>query len=148
MRLAFLVALLLLSVFYAGLAFNDLNFLSARGRIAPGFFPQIIGSLLVALTLYSTIVEFRRRDSDERISLDWGITALVVVMLALFIAASHLLGALPGMIIFMLLSLSVLNRGRHVTNLLVGVLLPVGLFTLFRFWLNAAMPPGIFGFLL
>ncbi len=148
MRLIFLVALLLLSVFYAALAFNDLNFLSPRGRIAPGFFPQIISSLLVAFTLYSMIVEFRRRHSDERLSLDWGITAVVAAMLALLIAASHWLGALPGMIIFMVLSLSVLNRGRYVTNLLVGVLLPVGLFTLFRFWLNAAMPPGIFESLL
>lgn len=147
MRLVFLVALLLLSTFYTALAFTDLNFLSARGRIAPGFFPQIIGSLLVAFTLYSAIDEFRRPDRDERISLDWGITAVVAAMLALFIATSHLLGALPGMIIFMLLALSVLNRGRHLTNLLVGVLLPAGLFTLFRFWLNAAMPPGVFGFL-
>lgn len=148
MRLAFLVALLLLSTFYAVLAFTDLNFLSARGRIAPGFFPQIIGSLLVAFTLYSAIVEFRRGNSDEQISLDWGITVVVAAMLALLIATSHWLGALPGMVIFMLLSLSVLNRGRHLTNLLVGVLLPVGLFSLFRFWLNAAMPPGVFGFAL
>lgn len=148
MRLVFLVALLLLSAFYAALAFNDFDFLSPRGRIAPGFFPQIISSLLVALTLYSTIVEFRRRHSDERLSQDWGITAIVAAMLVLLIGGSHWLGALPGMIIFMVLALTVLNRGRHATNLLIGVLLPVGLFTLFRFWLNAAMPPGVFGALL
>jgi hypothetical protein len=148
MRFVFLVALLLLSVFYAVLAFNNLNFLSPRGRIAPGFFPQILATLLVAFTLYTSILEFRRRDSDERISLDWGITAVVAAMLALLIAVSHFLGALPGMIIFMVLALYVLNRGRHMTNMLVGVLLPVGLFTLFRFWLNAAMPPGIFDSLL
>lgn len=143
MRLAFLVALLLASVFYAALAFNDLNFLSARGRIGPGFFPQIIGALLVAITLYSTVVEFRHRDGGESISPDWRTSAGVAAMLILLIATSHWLGALPGMIIFMLLALSVLNRGRHATNLLVGVLLPVGLFALFRFWLNAAMPPGM-----
>ena len=148
MRLAFLVVLLLLSVFYAVLAFGDLNFLSARGRIGPGLFPQIIASLLVAFTLYSTIVEFRRREGDEHISSDWRISASVAAMLVLLIGASHWLGALPGMMIFMLLALSVLNRGRHVTNLLVGVLLPAGLFFLFRFWLNAALPPGMFGSLL
>lgn len=148
MRLAFLVVLLLLSVFYAALAFSDLNFLSARGRIGPGFFPQIIASLLVAFTLYSTIAEFRRPEGDEQISTDWRIAASVAAMLVLLIATSHWLGALPGMMIFMLLALSVLNRGRHVTNILVGVLLPAGLFALFRFWLNAAMPPGMFGSLL
>jgi len=148
MRLAFLVALLLLSVFYAVLSFGDLNFLSARGRIGPGFFPQIIATLLVAFTLYSTILEFRHRSGDEEISSDWRISASVAGMLVLLIVSSHWLGALPGMIIFMLLALTVLNRGRHVTNLLVGVLLPVGLFSLFRFWLNAAMPPGTFESLL
>jgi putative tricarboxylic transport membrane protein len=148
MRLAFLVVLLLLSVFYAALAFSDLSFLSARGRIGPGFFPQIISSLLVAVTLYSTVREFRRREAEEPLSPNWRTAAGVAAMLVLLIGASHWLGALAGMMIFMLLALSVLNRGRHVTNLLVGILLPAGLFFLFRFWLNAAMPPGMFGSLL
>lgn len=147
MRLVFLVALLLLSVFYAVLAFN-FDFLSPRGRIAPGFFPQIIATLLVACTIYSSIIEFRRRHSNDRISQDWGVAVAVAAMLVLLIVASHWLGALPGMILFMVLALSVLNRRRHLTNLLVGILLPVGLFSLFRFWLNAAMPPGLFGSLL
>lgn len=143
MRAAFLVALLLLSVFYAVLAFTGLNFLSATGRIGPGFFPQIIGGLLVLFTLYSTVIEFRRRHSDTPVLPDWKVTVGVAGMLLILILASHYLGALPGMIIFMLLALMVLNRGRYVTNILVGLLLPVGLFTLFRYWLNAAMPPGM-----
>lgn len=145
MRFAFALALLLLSAFYAGLAFGDLNFLSARGRIGPGFFPQIIGTLLVAFTLWTVVVEARSRHTDEAVSSDWRVTAGVVAMLAILITASHFLGALPGMVIFMLISLSVLNRGQHVVNGLVGVALPVGLFALFRFWLNAAMPPGMLG---
>lgn len=145
MRLVFTVAILLLSVFFTAMAFADLNFLSPRGRIAPGFFPQIIGTLLVAFTLSTTITEFRRRDTEPAISSDWAVTAAVVGMLGIFIAASHYLGALAGMVIFMLMSLSVLNRGRHLVNLLVGVLLPVLIFVSFRYWLNAAMPPGMIG---
>lgn len=145
MRAAFLVSLLLLSAFYAALAFTGLNFLSATGRIGPGFFPQIIGGLLVLFTLYSTVIEFRRRHSDLPPLPDWKVTVCVAGMLLLLIVASHYLGALPGMIIFMLLSLMVLNRGRYLTNLLVGLLLPSGLFVLFRYWLNAAMPPGMLG---
>lgn len=145
MRTAFTTSLLLLSVFYTAIAFADLNFLSARGRIAPGFFPQIIGVLLVAFTLHTAVVEFRRRHSDEPMSADWRVTISVVGMLAVLILASHWLGALLGMVIFMLLALSVLNRGRYLTNVLVGVLLPVGMFALFRYSLNAAMPPGMIG---
>lgn len=145
MRIAFMTALLLLSVFYAALAFSDLEFLSARGRIGPGFFPQIIAVLLVAFVLYNIVLDYRRRDGDEAVSENWRVTLSVVAMVGLLIVASHFLGALPGMVIFMLLALSVLNRGRHVTNLLVGLLLPIGLFTLFRYSLNAAMPPGLLG---
>ena len=145
MRIVFTVTLLLLSVGYAAFAFSELNFLSARGRIGPGFFPQIIGGLLVAFTLYNTIVEFRTRRSDDVVSADFPVTIGVIVMLAGFIMASHWLGALPGMILFMLVTLSVLNRGGHLTNVLVGVLLPVGMFVLFRYSLNAAMPPGMLG---
>lgn len=140
-----MTAVLLLSVFYAVLAFADLNFLSSRGRIGPGFFPQIIAVALVAFVLHATVVEFRRRHTDDAISMDWPVTIFVVAMVALLIIASHFLGALPGMVLFMLLALFVLNRGRHVTNLLVGLLLPIGLFTLFRHTLNAALPPGMLG---
>ncbi len=145
MRLYFTLTILLLSVFYAALAFADLNFLSARGRIGPGFFPQIISSLLVLFTFSTAVSEFRRRQSQEAVASDWRVTLAVVAMLAVLIAASHYLGALPGMVIFMLLALSVLNRGRYVTNVLVGVLLPIGLYSLFRYSLNAAMPPGMLG---
>lgn len=145
MRIAFLVSLLLLSVFYTALAFADLNFLSARGRIAPGFFPQIIGTLLVLFTLVTTWQEFRRRRNEGPLSTDWKVTLAVVGMLGVLIVACHYLGALWGMLVFMLLALSVLNRGRHVTNLVVGIALPVGIFALFRYSLNAAMPPGTLG---
>jgi putative tricarboxylic transport membrane protein len=145
MRAAFLVSLLLLSVFYAVLAFTSLNFLSATGRIAPGFFPQIIATLLVACTLYSTVIAFRGHENDEPISSDWQVSLGVAAMVGLLILTCQWLGALPGMVLFMLLSLSVLNRGRHMTNFLVGVLLPAGLFALFRYSLNASMPPGMLG---
>lgn len=145
MRAAFLVTLLLLSVFYAALAFVNFNFLSPTGRIAPGFFPQIISTLLVGMTLYCTAIEFRRKDADEPVSEDWRVVLGVLSMVFFLILACHWLGALPAMVLFMLLSLSVLNRGRHLTNVLVGVLLPVGIYTLFRYSLNAAMPPGMLG---
>lgn len=145
MKKAFLITLLLLSAFYTSLAFADLDFLSARGRIAPGFFPQIIGVLIVAFTLHAVAAEFRSGRQEDPLSVDWKVTLGVVGMLGILIVGSHYLGALWGMLVFMLLALSVLNRRRHVTNLIVGVALPVGIFVLFRYSLNAAMPPGVLG---
>lgn len=145
MRIVFTSSLLLLSVFFTAMAFADLNFLSARGRIAPGFFPQIVGTLLVVFTLYAVIDDYRRRDTEAQITSDWRVTAVVVTLVAILIVGSHYMGALAGMVIFMLLALSILNKGRHLTNVLVGVILPVGLFTLFRYTLNASLPPGMLG---
>jgi hypothetical protein len=144
MRAIFMLVLLMVSVFYAGFAISELQFLGALGRIGPGFFPQIIGVLLVALMLYSTIMEFRQSHAEEPIAIHWKPTVGVAGLSALLILACHWLGALPGMILFMILALSAFNRGRHLTNVLVGALLPIGIYALFRYPLNAALPPGMF----
>ena len=50
------------------------------------------------------------------------------------------------MIAFMAAALAVFNRGRWLQNALLALLLPAGLYLLFKVWLNAAMPPGVVGF--
>jgi hypothetical protein len=145
MRAIFMLVLLMLSVFYAGFAISELQFLGVRGRIGPGFFPQTIGVLLVALMLYSAIMEFRQRHTEEPIAIDWKAASGVAGLSAVLFLACHWLGALPGMILFMVMALSTFNRGRHLTNVLVGALLPIGIYALFRYPLNAALPPGMFG---
>jgi putative tricarboxylic transport membrane protein len=47
------------------------------------------------------------------------------------------------MIVFMAAGLHFLNRGRPLQNALIALLLPLGVYLLFRVWLNAAMPQGI-----
>ena len=145
MRAGFTLALLVPAAFYAILAFNGLNFLSPAGRIGPGFFPQIIGALLVAMCLYSLVSDLEQRDHDEPVSRLWLVVAVVAALSGLLVAAIYVLGALPGMILFMLLALSYLNRGRHLQNALLGAALPIAIFVLFRYGLNATMPDGILG---
>ena len=48
-----------------------------------------------------------------------------------------------AMIGFLGASLAYFNRGRHVQNAALALLLPVCLYLLFRVWLNAALPRGI-----
>lgn len=145
MRIAFLLALLALSVFYTALAFIDHEFLSARGRIAPGFFPQIIGTLLTVFLIFATTEAVKKNRNESVAGSNIMVSGGISLMVGLLILTSHYLGALPGMLIFMLLALFTLNRGRYVTNLALGILLPVGLYSLFRFTLNAALPPGMLG---
>ncbi len=145
MRAAFTLALLLLAIVYTILAFGDLNFLSATGRIGPGFFPRIIGVLLIAGCLLNLVTDLKERRAGDALTRGWRVVGVVCALCAVLIVALQTLGALPGMIVFMLLSLFILNERRPVHNVLLGTLLPLTIFVLFRYGLNATMPEGMLG---
>ena len=146
MRLAFTAAILFVAVYYTIVAFTELDFLSATGRLGPGFFPRIVGLALIATCLFSIAGDLRARRIGGGSSRFWPITLAVAVLSGLFVLLLDVLGGLLAMVAYLLAALSLLNRGRVVQNVLVSVLLPVALYLLFDVWLNAAMPPGIVGF--
>lgn len=143
MRAGFLVAILFLAGGYSYVAFADLSYLSSAGRLGPGFFPRIIGVSLMGLCAYSLYADLKRRDAAEALSPFWRTTVLVAALSAAFVVALDLIGGLLSMIVFMAAALAFLNRGRHLQNALLAVVLPVGLYLLFKVWLNAAVPRGI-----
>lgn len=143
MRAAFLFAILLASAFYTAIAFTQLNFLSALGRIAPGFFPRIIGVALTALCLYGLYDEWRRRPPEDPLSPHWRVVLAMVALSGLFVLALSIVGGVIAMALFLLASLSLLDRGHPVRNVLLSLVLPAAVYVLFRVWLNAAMPDGL-----
>jgi putative tricarboxylic transport membrane protein len=144
MRAIFLFAVLCIAMFYTYMAFADLTFLSSTGRLGPGFFPRIIGILLIGVCVYSLLLEvgFRRPRNEEGAG-HWGITATIAGLSAGFVLLLEVLGGLPAMILFMLASLSLLNRGHILQNLAVSLLLPAALYLLFHVWLKASFPEGL-----
>lgn len=145
MRAGFLAGVLLLAGGYTWLAFAELTWLSSAGRLGPGFFPRLIGGALVVLCAWSLAAELRR-GAREPVSEFWRVTAVLALLSALFVAALEVLGGLASMIAYMAAALAYLNRRRHWQNALLAVLLPLGLYLLFRVWLNAAMPRGLLPF--
>ncbi|HET6519154.1 MAG TPA: tripartite tricarboxylate transporter TctB family protein [Geminicoccaceae bacterium] len=143
MRPAFTAAILCLAVAYTYVAFAGLSFLSSTGRLGPGFFPRIVGLALIGACLYGIWGDLRERRSDGGVSEFWRITLAVAALSGLFVLLLNVLGGPLAMVAYMLATLSLLNRGRVVQNVLVSVLLPAALYLLFDVWLNAAMPPGI-----
>jgi hypothetical protein len=141
MRAGFLGALLLLAGGYSYVAFADLSYLSSTGRLGPGFFPRIIGAALIVLCAFSLYAD-RGRAPEPR-SRYWRTLAAMVGVSAAFVLALEVIGGLLSMIAFMAAALAFLNRGRHVQNALIALLLPIGVYLLFRVWLNAAMPQGM-----
>jgi putative tricarboxylic transport membrane protein len=145
MRAGFLGGVLLLVGGYTYFAFAELSWLSSAGRLGPGFFPRIIGGALVVLCAWSLVDELRR-GAPEQLSRVWRVTAALALLSALFVAALDVLGGLVSMIVYMAAALAYLNRGRALQNALLAVLLPLGIYLLFRVWLNAAVPRGLLPF--
>lgn len=143
-RIAFSLILLALAGAYTIIAFDDLAYM-VRGRLGPGFFPQAIGVALVALLLYSLFVDVRQRAREvgTRYGRDM---VLFTAYAAGFVALLDVVGGLWAMVVFMLVTLFTFNRGKILTNVLVAVLLPVGLYLLFDTWLNASIPSGLVPF--
>ncbi|HJT62358.1 MAG TPA: tripartite tricarboxylate transporter TctB family protein [Burkholderiales bacterium] len=141
MRAGFLGALLLVAGGYSYVAFAELTYLSSAGRLGPGFFPRIIGAALVALCAYSLYAD--RGLAPEPRSPFWRTTAAMVGLSAAFVLMLEVIGGLLSMMAFMAATLALLNRGRHLQNALVALVLPIAFYLLFRVWLNAAIPRGM-----
>jgi putative tricarboxylic transport membrane protein len=144
MRLAFTAAILALALFYTYWAFAELSFWSSAGRLGPGFFPRIIGLALIVACVLTLAGDLGKREGGE-VSSYWRITLVVAGLSGAFILVLNVLGGPLAMVVYMLTTLSVLNRGRMLQNIAVSIGLPVVLFLLFDVWLNASMPPGVLG---
>ena len=141
MRAGFLLAVLALALGYTASAFTQLAWLSQAGRLAPGFFPRIVGVSLVALSLYSLYAD--RRNAQPLESPDWGAAGTIALLCAALVVLLEILGGLLSMVLFMAAALYCFNRGRPLQNALIALILPGTVYVLFRVWLNAAMPRGM-----
>jgi putative tricarboxylic transport membrane protein len=145
MRLAFTAAILCLAVFYTYWAFADLSFLSSAGRLGPGFFPRIVGLLLIVACIFTLAGDLKARHADGGLSSFWRITVLVAALSGVFVLLLEVLGGPLAMVLYMLTTLMVLNRGKMIQNVAISLGLPLMLFLLFDRWLNASLPTDSLG---
>jgi putative tricarboxylic transport membrane protein len=145
MRLAFTAAILCLAVLYTYWAFADLSFLSSTGRLGPGFFPRIIGLILIVACVLTLAGDLKERRAAGGLSSFWRITVVVAALSGAFILLLEVLGGPLAMVFYMLATLSVLDPGRSMQNVAISVGFPLALFLLFDRWLNASMPSDALG---
>ena len=147
MHAGFQLGVLLFAGLYSYYAFAELSWLSSAGRIGPAFFPRLIGVALVVLTAWSLVAEWRAPAGVGReeggAGANWRAAGLLALLSGLFVAALDVLGGLLSMVLFMAAALAVFNRGRTLQNALLALLLPAGLYLLFKVWLNAGVPRGM-----
>ena len=146
MRTGFIAAILCLAVFYTYWAFADLSFLSSTGRLGPGFFPRIVGLILIGVCLATLAGDLSLKERHGgAVSSYWPTTLVVAGLSGAFALLLEILGGPLAMVVYLLATLSVLNRGRTMQNVAISVGLPIALFLLFDVWLNASMPPDALG---
>lgn len=169
MRLWFSLFLFLMSIAYFVYGLNTLSFVTNIGRPGPGYFPAMVGGLLILFTsvnLFKDMVAIRKNELHPfqfaAILASWQVhrggkdeyeveadrpidVALVVFCLALLIGSITFLGGLLSMTLFMVVLLSIFNRKKVVMNVVYSITLPVLLYLLFDVLLNASLPRGVFG---
>lgn len=155
MRIAFLVAVLGGAVFYSYIAFVDLNFLTRTGRLGPGFFPRLIGLSMIAMTIWviADALRAERRgiaaaggpdaDADDPGG-SWRDVMILMGVAVGYAVLLRLFGGFVATVIYLGVTLSIINPGRLRQNVLVSILLPVFVYVLFDRLLNANMPPALF----
>lgn len=144
MRIVFLVVLLAGAIYYTYVAFADLGFLTRTGRPGPGFFPRIIGVSAIVVTLW-TIVDALRDPSRERTDPQrWKDVVLLMALAVSYAVLLRLFGGFIATVIFLGVTLMILNRAQPAKNALLAILIPGGVYLLFDRVLNANMPPALF----
>lgn len=152
-RTVFFGLLLVVLIGYTEMAF-ELEWRTQAGRIGPGFFPRIIGILGVLITLGALLNSLRPGVGDEEVPLEDEVgegdlgrhpvpLALTVAASAIFLVTLTTLGAIISGAVFMFLVLAFLNPGRWVTNTILSVAVPFGLYLLFQTALNSGLPGGL-----
>jgi hypothetical protein len=143
LRAGFLLAILFLAAYYTYIAFAELSYLSSAGRLGPGFFPRLIGSGLVAMCVLSLYLDLKGGSEGAGVSPFWRTAVAVALLSAIFVALLDVLGGLLSMIAFLGGTLGFLNRGRHLQNAAIALLMPLAVYLLFVVWLKASLPRGI-----
>jgi putative tricarboxylic transport membrane protein len=154
-RITFLAVMLVVLVIYTQMGF-EMEWITAAGRIGPGFFPRIIGGLAVLLTIIALLQSLRPTTDDEGDTLlededageaDLGrhpkALAIMVAASAALAAVFASLGAIVACALFLFGTLWVFNRQHLVANLAVSIGLPVAVYLLFQTALNAGLPEGV-----
>lgn len=158
-----LVLVLCLGLGYTAMAL-DMDWRTSSGQIGPGFFPALLGTAIVvcaAAALTRVLVRLRAStppSDEEAVTPGDAVTAaegsgvpespwvrttvVLVVLMAAFVTFLLPLGAVIGSALFLLATTQILNPNGRVTNIVLSLSLPIGLYLLLETLLRAGLPPG------
>lgn len=138
----FLGVLAVVMAFYTQQAMG-MQWRTAAGRIGPGFFPRLVGLAALALCVVAAIRSLRPTDGADAAARYPKALLRFTGASLVFVLALEPLGAIVASALFLLVTLTQLDRTRPIRTAAIAVLLPIGLYLLFQVGLNAGLPSGI-----
>lgn len=145
MRLGFSLFFFLFSLAFTFMSFQ-FEFLTDSGRPDAGFFPIIIGILLIIFSGISCLKDLKHGTKAAEGNVYVREMAWIIGLIAALLLVLKYIGALISMIIFIFAVLFLFNREKMAQNLMLSILVPAIIFLLFDYWLNAGLPKGMLGF--
>lgn len=126
-----------LGIVFLALGFGKYGFWDEMRGPLPGFFPSIIGIMLVGMSFLAGIQALK--DSAQPIPLRNWLPALGALGI---IVASLVIGMLPAIGIFLVLWIRVYEKYPWKTTIITTVVILAIVVGVFMFWLNVPFPKG------
>lgn len=146
MQFFFSLGLLVASLAYTVYGLVTLDLVDSIGRPGPGYFPLIIGVLLILTTSYKSVKTLKTMNSAEAFDQEETYltdTLVTIGLICLFLVTLKFLGAILSMVLFVGAFLAYFNRGRTVFNIIYSLVLPIAVYLLFNVALRAGLPKGL-----
>jgi putative tricarboxylic transport membrane protein len=144
MRVAFFFVILFGALFYTYVAFFDLSFLSRTGRLGPGFFPRLIGVSAVILIIWVIADALRAGRNVRSDNNRWDDVVPLILLAVSYAVLLRLFGGFLATLVYLVITLALINRGKHFQNAILSVVIPTAVYLLFDKLLNVNMPPALF----
>ena len=149
-------------VFYCGLVAAGLltyfwiipQFIRRRANvlIGPEFFPQIVVTLFILLSLVGIFLEYKAMKAEGENFAGYSVNlkqyiphALFILSGVIFVMIAPILGFVVAAMPFLLFLLILFGADNKVQNIVITIIYPIILFWLFRDVLGVRFPIGMFG---
>jgi putative tricarboxylic transport membrane protein len=143
------VFFLLLSIYVGGVSFLRLD-LGSLHKPGPGFMPFwsaiILGILTIIMLLQDSLPHKEKEAEEKREKIHWQAVFLAFASLLICIFIFERLGYILSTLLFVGFLLKYIEKKRWLSAILASVLMTLFSYCVFKVWLQADLPKGIFGF--
>lgn len=110
--------------------------------ISGGFMPVVCGSFVVVCATLMLIDKIRKKEKAEK----FNVRALIPVgAMLLILVCNYFIGMLGACVLVMFLWLRFFEKYSWLKSAVISAVIFVGVFAIFRLWLNVPFPKGIIG---